>query len=178
MVSAMPSNWAKEYTMLKLFRIFVSALATVWLAGCAVTPEQCDPRNADAGFATKFGCSTQGVYAQRVEAKEQVLLDEQKTNLMFREVQAALEQERSAVSQKLANQQNQHDALNRSLKPLLDEIRSKAGGNQRIQAEIAAVERELGNVNQQGNRTELQKRQEIRRLQNAVNKLQTELDAI
>jgi chromosome segregation ATPase len=115
---------------------------------------------------------------QRVEAKERVLLNEQKTNQMFREVQAALEQEQREVGQKLANQQNRHDALNRSLKPLLDEIKSKAGNNQRIRAEIAAVEKELGNVNQQGNPSELQKRQEIRKLQNAVNKLRTELDAI
>jgi chromosome segregation ATPase len=165
--------------MPKPIRTFLPVLAVVWLAGCAVTPEQCDPRNADASFATKFGCSTQGVYDQRVEAKERLLLDEQKTNQMFREVHAAIEQERREVGQQLANQQKQHDALNRSLKPLLDEIKSKARGNQRIEAEIAAVEKELGNVNQQQeNRTELQKRQEIRKLQNAVKNLQSELDAI
>lgn len=164
--------------MPKPIRTFIPALAVVWLAGCAVTPEQCDPRNADAGFATKFSCSTQGVYDQRVEAKERLLLDEQKANQMFREVHAAIEQERREVGQKLVNQQNQHDALNRSLKTLLDEIKSKARGNQRIEAEIAAVEKELNNVNQQENRTELQKRQEIRKLQNAVNSLQSQLDAI
>jgi chromosome segregation ATPase len=164
--------------MPKPIRTFLPVLAVVWLAGCAVTPEQCDPRNADASFATKFGCSTQGVYDQRVEAKERLLLDEQKTNQLFREVNAAIEQERREVGQQLTNQQKQHDALNRSLKALLDEIKNKARGNQRIEAEIAAVEKELGNVNQQENRTELQKRQEIRKLQNAVKNLQSQLDAI
>ena len=165
--------------MPKPIRTFVTALAVVWLAGCAtVTPEQCDPRNADAGFATKFSCNTQGVYDQRVETKERVLLDEQKTNQLFREVHAALEQERREVGQQLANQQKQHDVLNRSLKALLDEIKSKARGKQRIEAEIAAVEKELGNVNQQENRTVLQKQQEIRKLQNAVKNLQSQLDAL
>jgi chromosome segregation ATPase len=161
-------------------RTFIPVLAVVWLAGCAtMTPEQCDPRNADASFATKFGCSTQGVYEQRVAAKERDLVHEQESNQRFREVLAAIEQERSGVGRQLANQQKQHEALNRSVKALLDEIKSKARGNQRIEADIAAVEKELSNVNQQQeNRTELQKRQEIRKLQNAVKTLQSQLDAL
>jgi chromosome segregation ATPase len=166
--------------MPKPIRTFIPVLAVVWLAGCAtMTPEQCDPRNADAGFATKFSCSTQGVYEQRVEAKERLLLDEQKTNQLFREVHTALEQERREVGQQRANQQNRHDALNRSMKALLDEIKNKARGDQRIEAEIAAVEKEMSNVNNgEENRAEMEKLQENRRLKNKLNNLEQQLFGI
>ena len=55
-------------------RSFVLLAGVAMLAGCAVSSQECDPRNADAGFATKFGCKTQGVYAQRVEEKEKLSL--------------------------------------------------------------------------------------------------------
>lgn len=126
---------------MKPFHALLLSLVASGLSGCAVTSEQCDPRNADAGFATKFGCNTQGVYAQRVDDKERLLLDEQKTNQLFREVYAAIEQEQLAVGAELDSQQAQYAALNRSLGALLAELKSKANGNQRIEAEIATLER-------------------------------------
>ena len=145
------------------------------LAGCAVTSQECDPRNADAGFATKFGCKTQGVYAQRVDEKEKVLLDEQKANQLFRDVYAAIEQERTAVGDDLKSQQTRYATLNKSLGALLTELKSKAKGNQKIEAEIAALEKDLQNINQQDNPAVLQKQVELQKLRNKVSSLESDL---
>jgi chromosome segregation ATPase len=149
--------------------------AAVALTGCAVTAEQCDPRNADAGFATKFGCNTQGVYAQRVDDKEKVLLDEQKTNQLFREVYASIEQEKSAVKGDLQSQQKQYAALNKSLNALLAELKNKAKGNQTIENEIAAIEKDMANMNLQDNPAVLEKQHKLQQLRSKVSSLESDL---
>jgi len=93
------------------------------LTACNVTQEQCDPRNADAGLGTKLGCSTRGVYAERVVQKERVLLDEQKANQLFRAVYASLEQEQRDVGKQRSQQQNRYAELSRSLAALLSEVK-------------------------------------------------------
>jgi len=146
------------------------------LLGCATTAEQCDPRNADAGFLNKLSCNSSGTYAQRVEQKEQVLLDEQRTNQLFREVYAALEQEQQAVGEQRAQTQSQQDALKRSLNALLSEIRSKTQGNQRLEAEIAAVEQEIERLSQpEENPSVIQRRHELQGLQDRVMSLEADL---
>ncbi|MCU1719264.1 hypothetical protein [Pseudomonas sp. 5P_3.1_Bac2] len=156
-------------------RMLALLTAAIALNGCAVTAEQCDPRNADAGFATKFGCKTQGVYSQRVEDKQKVLLDEQKTNQLFREVYASIEQEKAGVSADLKSQQQQYAKLNKSLNALLAELKNKAKGNKSIEAEIAAIEKDLNNLNQQDNPAVLQKQHELQQLRNKVSSLEGDL---
>ena len=156
-------------------RSFVLLAGVAMLAGCAVSSQECDPRNADAGFATKFGCKTQGVYAQRVEEKEKILLDEQKTNQLFRDVYAAIEQEKASVGKDLATQQAQYASLNKSLNALLGELKNKAKRNRRIEAEIAALENDLKNINQQENPAVLQKQVELQKLRSKVSSLESDL---
>jgi chromosome segregation ATPase len=158
-----------------LIRSLVLLGAATALAGCAVTAEQCDPRNADAGFATKFGCNTQGVYAQRVDDKEQVLLDEQKTNQLFREVYASIEQEKTAVKGDLQSQQKQYAALNKSLNALLAELKNKAKGNQKIENEIAAIEKDMANMNLQDSPAMLEKQHKLQQLRSKVSNLESDL---
>jgi chromosome segregation ATPase len=158
--------------VLRSFRLLAGIAS---LAGCAVNTQQCDPRNADAGFATKFGCNTQGVYTQRVDEKEKVLLDEQKTNQLFRDVYAAIEQEQASVGRDLNTQQAQYARLNQSLWALLTELKGRAKGNQRIEAEIASVENELNKLNQQDNPAVLQKQHELQKLRSKVTSLESDL---
>jgi chromosome segregation ATPase len=158
-----------------LLRSSILLVAIASLAGCAVTAQECDPRNVNAGFATKFGCNTQGVYAQRVDEKERVLLDEQKTNQLFRDVYAAIEQEKAMVGRDLNTQQTQYAKLNKALGALLNELKSRAKGNQRIEAEIASVENELNNLNQQDNPAVLQKQHELQKLRSKVTSLESDL---
>ena len=115
------------------------------------------------------------MYAQRVDEKEKVLLDEQKANQLFRDVYAAIEQERTAVGDDLKSQQTRYATLNKSLGALLTELKSKAKGNQKIEAEIAALEKDLQNINQQDNPAVLQKQVELQKLRNKVSSLESDL---
>jgi len=154
----------------------IPALAAVLALGaCAVTPEDCDPRNADAGFATKFGCNTQGGYALRVEQKQRILLDEQRTNQLFRDTYAALDQERAAVGSQLGRQRREYAALNRAMGALLAELRQKTRGNQRIQGEIDALEKELAGINRQDNAAVAQKQYELQKLRSRLASLESDL---
>jgi len=159
-------------------RCLIPALLLAALSGCAtMTAEQCDPRN-DAGFFGKMGCVSQGVYAQRVEGKEQILLDEQKTNQLFREVHAALAHERASVGEELADERQRYAALNAALTALLAELKSKTAGNQRIEAEIAAVERDMANLerqSQQESTSVLERRLELQKVTDRVTRLQADL---
>jgi len=163
--------------MLLSFRLLraLPLLSAVLLAGCAVTAQDCDPRNADMGFGTKLGCSTRGVYAERIEQKEKILLDEQQANKMFRAVYEALEQEKREVGQQRRTQQNRHAALNRAISALLAEVKDKAKGNQQIEAKIADLERDLATMRQQPNPSVLQKQHELQKLQEQVTALEGDL---
>ena len=46
------------------------SLCALLLAGCASTPEECDP-SQDQGFFGKIGCVVSGSYDERVEQREQ-----------------------------------------------------------------------------------------------------------
>jgi len=156
-------------------RYLLSVLGLLAVSGCTVTTEQCDPRNADAGLGTKLGCSTRGVYAERVAQKERVLLDEQKANQLFRAVYASLEQEQREVGQQRSQQQQRYAELSRSLTALLSEIKSKAAGNQQIQQQIAALERQIEDLKQQENPSVLQRRHELQQLQEQIATLEADL---
>jgi len=156
-------------------RLFILLILAFSLSSCATSQEQCDPRNANAGFLNKLSCTSHGTYAQRVEQKERILLDEQRTNQLFREVYAALEQEQQQVGQQRRQQQAQSAALKRSLNALLSEISSKTQGNQRMEAEIAEIEKEIERLSQEQNPSVMQRRHELQQLQQHITDLETDL---
>lgn len=94
---------------------------------------------------------------------------------MFRDVYAAIEQEKASVGKDLATQQAQYASLNKSLNALLGELKNKAKGNRRIEAEIAALENDLKNINQQENPAVLQKQVELQKLRSKVSSLESDL---
>lgn len=145
------------------------------LTGCTTTPADCDPRNADIGFIDKFNCTNQGVYAQRVEQKQRTLQQEQQANRLFRDSYRAIEQQQWAVSQDLATQQRQSAELNRSLNALLADLRRKAANNQKAKKEIAALEQQMKQVNQQPNASVMQKQVELQKLRTRLNELEGDL---
>ncbi|GAB3395719.1 hypothetical protein [Azotobacter armeniacus] len=151
---------------------FVAALS---LGACAVSPQECDPRNADAGFATKFGCNAHGGYAQRIEQKERILLDERRTNQLFRDTYAALDKERSEVGHELDRQRSEYAALNKAMDALLTELKQKTRGNQRLQGEIAALEKEMAGINRQDNAAVAQKQYELQKLRTRLAGLESDL---
>lgn len=162
--------------MHRFFRVLSLLSVTLPLGACAVSPQECDPRNADAGFATKFGCNTQGGYAQRIEQKEKILLDERKTNQLFRDTYAALDKERSEVGRELDRQRSDYAALNKAMNALLAELKQKTRGNQRLQGEIAALEKEMAGINRQDNNAAVaQKQYELQKLRTRLAGLEGDL---
>ncbi|NHN77077.1 hypothetical protein HA520_07190 [Azotobacter chroococcum] len=159
------------------FSRLLSLLAfTLPLGACAVSPQECDPRNADAGFATKFGCNVHGGYAQRIEQKEKILLDERRTNQLFRDTYAALDKERSEVGRELDRQRSEYAALNKAMNALLAELKQKGRNNQRLQNEIAALEKDMASINRQNDNTAVaQKQYELQKLRTRLAGLESDL---
>lgn len=150
-------------------------LLALSVGACSVTPAECDPRNADIGFITKFNCSSQGVYDQRVEQKQRTLQQEQQANQLFRDTYRAIEQQQWAVSQDLATQQRQSAELNRSLNALLADLKRRAANNQKAQKEIAGLEQQMKNVNQQQNASVMQKQVQLQQLRTRLSELEGDL---
>lgn len=162
--------------MHRFSRVLSLLAVTLPLGACAVSPQECDPRNADAGFATKFGCNTQGGYALRIEQKEKILLDERKTNQLFRDTYAALDKERSEVGRELDRQRSDYAALNKAMNALLAELKQKTRGNQRLQGEIAALEKDMAGINRQDNNAAVaQKQYELQKLRTRLAGLEGDL---
>jgi septation ring formation regulator EzrA len=153
----------------------ITILICLALSACAVTTEQCDPRNVDASLANKFNCNSQGVYAQRVQEKEKILLNEQQANAMFREVYEAIEEQQSQVGKELSAQQNAYGNLSQALTALLEEIKRKSAGNQKLKDEIDAIEKDLVNIDQQEDPSVLQQQLELQQLRNRVAQLESDL---
>jgi len=161
--------------MFRYVLMSLSLLSVFTLGGCTMTAEQCDPRNTNSGLGTKLGCSTRGVYAERVAQKERLLLDEQKANQLFRTIYASLEQEQREVELERSGQQRQYAALSQSLNALLTEIKGKAAGNRQIEQQIAALEQQIADLKQQENPSVLQRRHELQKLQEQVAALEADL---
>ncbi|ASL28480.1 ATP-binding protein [Azotobacter chroococcum] len=161
--------------MHRFFRVFSLLATSLSLGACAVSPQECDPRHADAGFATKFGCNVHGGYAQRIEQKEKILLDERKTNQLFRDTYAALDKERSEVGRELDRQRSEYAALNKAMDALLSELKQKTRGNQRLQGEIAALEKDMAGINRQDNVAVAQKQYELQKLRTRLASLEGDL---
>jgi chromosome segregation ATPase len=161
--------------MKKIMKLSLTIVFSLALSACAVTAEQCDPHNVDASLANKFNCTSQGVYAQRVEDKEKILLDEQKANQMFRDVYTAIEAEQALVGQELSDQQKTLDDLNAALTALLAEIKGRTPEDHQIQEQIRSLEKELANFNAQPNAAIMQRQHELQTLRAKVLELESDL---
>lgn len=160
-----------------------SAIIILLLAGCASTPQDCDPAQRDANVLRKAGCVYGGHYQQRVQDKQAILLDEQKANQLFRDAFAALQQESQQVAQDIASQQASVTRMSASVNALLVEIKSRASGNQQIEQQIRTVESQLAGLQQDIESAkargealpQLQQRQQMAELQLSVQDLQAAL---
>lgn len=147
-------------------------VALLTLGGCAVNPADCDPTNRDASIIAKTRCTTSGAYQVRVDEKQKILLDEQRMNVLFRDVYNAVEKEKGEVRSELQNKRSDYSALKRSLNALLGELKTKAKGNQQIEGEIAALEKDLANIQTQDSPVVVQKQAQLDELRNRVVELE------
>lgn len=155
--------------------LFIAPLAVV-LAACTTTPQECDP-NVELSIFNKAGCKLSGSYDKRIEQKEKILLDEQATNRQFREIYANIKAQQEASSKSVAAKQAQQKRLNQSLQALTANLKKKAAGKSKLQADIADVEKQLKNVNNSSS-SELEKQAELERLKKKLSTLQSALGLI
>lgn len=163
---------------MKVARKPINALlcvALIALGGCAVTAQDCDPSNRDASLIRKAACDSSGTYSGRVVELEKVVLDEQKMNVMFRDVYNAVEKEKGEVSKELKGKRTEYSALTNSLNALLGELKTKAKGNQAIEKEIADLTKELEDIKNQDSPAVMQKQVELDQLKSKVVDLEQQL---
>ena len=147
-------------------------IALMVLHGCTVNPADCDPTNREASIVAKARCNYSGAYDERVQSKQKILLDEQKTNKLFRDVYAAVEKEKLEVGGELRNNRAEYSALTKSLNALLDELQQKDQDNSQVQAEVAALRKDLANIVNQDDPAVMKKQVELDQLKNKVMELQ------
>jgi chromosome segregation ATPase len=174
MNSVLPLRW--DDAKMKLFMIAVGSL---FLAGCATTPADCNMHDRNASLLNKLSCETSGAYSQQIREREQELIRNRELNKQFRQVYDDIVVQRDAMSGSLAAQRQSQSALNASLGALLGQL--KSGGNQKaeVQQQIAALERQLKQVASASTGTTSasipQRQQTLKALQQQVDRLQRSL---
>lgn len=149
--------------------------AALLLGGCAVTMADCDPSRRDVGFGTKLGCQVHGVSDQRIQRLEFDLAEQKRLNANFRAVYEAVEKEKKEVRGELGRKRTEYGKLERAMNRLLDDLQQKAGGNQRLQAEIASLRGQLETVKSGDGQAVVAKQVQLDQLKGRVQQLEQEL---
>ncbi|EHK60306.1 lipoprotein [Halomonas sp. GFAJ-1] len=153
------------------------ASSVVLLAGCATTPEQCDPYNRDASLVAKLSCDTSGAYRAQVEQREQQVRLDQEENALFHQVYSDIRAQQQATREDLSVQQEKQQALNSSLQTLLTRLQARSGEELGLQHRLNAIEQQL-NANQEPARDEAEieaRRARLAELEQQVSRLQQSL---
>lgn len=152
---------------------------TLVLAGCAVTPEQCNVSNANASLIAKMNCDYSGGYSSQVRQRELELQDAQAENALFHQVYQDILAQQSATRLGLEQQQRQQADLDLSLGKLLQQLKGKHGDKQQVQQQINKLEADFEAARAEPKSedpAELAARQnELKALQQQVSRLQLSL---
>ncbi len=111
-------------------------LASMLLAGCATSPQDCDLHAQDPSFITKLSCATSGGYRQNIDAQEQQVLQSQREEKIAKQDLANTQSREQASSQKLANEQQQLTTLRTDLDKTLNRLQSSKVKSKQSQQEI------------------------------------------
>lgn len=115
-------------------------LASLLLAGCATSPEDCDLHAQDPGFITKLSCVTSGGYRQKVDDQERQVRQSQRDNNIARQDLADTQTREQASAQKLADEKARLTAAQSDLAQTLKKLRSGKANNQQRQQEIKQLQ--------------------------------------
>lgn len=128
---------------MSIVRLFLP-MTLLALAGCAsLPPGACDPSNRDVSLVHKMRCDAGGGYRQVVDQKEAGLIAAQEENRLFKESLDALETQRASFGKSVREQQQARDRVVASTRALLDQVRGKAGDNQRLKTQLTLAENDL-----------------------------------
>lgn len=113
------------------------------LAGCATTPEACDPYNRDVSLLAKLSCDASGGYRARIDAGEQQVQLDQEENELFRKIQRQIDEQQRATRNKLRLTNQQQYELERDIEQLLARLQHRSQEQLGLQHQLNELEDEL-----------------------------------
>lgn len=113
------------------------------LDGCAVTPEDCEPSNRDASFATKLSCDIGGGYRAHIDADEQQVKLDQEENALFREIHQQISEQQRATRNELRVTNQQDYELTRNIEALVARLQQRSQKPLGLQHQINDLEQQL-----------------------------------
>ena len=112
------------------------ASATLLLAGCATSPQDCDLHAQDPSFLTKLSCTTSGSYRQQIDAQERQIQQSTKENNLAKQDVVDTQLQVQESSQKLADEKARLTAAKSDLAQTLKKAQSGKSNLQQRQQEI------------------------------------------
>ena len=145
----------------------------LFLAGCTMTAEQCDP-SSDPGFFNKIGCTVSGSYAERVDTKEQDLKALETENERLRALHASINSEIVLVEGSMAQRQAQLNQIEGQLSDLRSSLASKNQLSQELENKLSQIESQVSTMqNTQASASILEKQAQLEKLQTEYEELLT-----
>ncbi|OVZ90178.1 hypothetical protein [Yersinia alsatica] len=123
-------------------------LASLLLAGCTTSSQDCDLHAQDPSFITKLSCTTSGGYRQKVDEQEHQVLQSQRDNKIAQQDLTETQRREQASSQKLADEQARLTTAQSDLAQTLKKLQSSKVNNKQRQQEIKQLQ-ELQRQSQQ-----------------------------
>lgn len=156
--------------------ISLAIISSLALIGCTTTnTEMCDPTNKNLGILDKMSCNFSGHYQERIDQKEQILINEQETNKQFKALYAEIEKQKNSSAMSVAEKKAALNKLEKNLTKLTDELKAKAANRDDLQQQIQDIDTQLDKV-KNSSASEVQKQVELDSLNEKLKKLQKALN--
>lgn len=154
----------------------MAIISSLVLVGCTTTnTEICDPANKNLGILDKISCNFSGHYQERVDQKEQILINEQETNKQFKALYAEIDKQKNSSEMNVKEKKIALTKLEKSLTKLTDELKAKAANRNDLQQQIQDIDTQLDKV-KNSSASEVEKQVELDSLNEKLKKLQKALN--
>jgi len=128
------------------------ATTIIWLGGCAVTPEDCDP--SSGGFIKGVTCKASGSYDQRIKQREAELSDLQKQKNVLGTTSDELKTEYTSKSLLVVEEQKEVHQLGIQITTFQDRLDSATNMSKREQGQQQDLLAQLANLQAKAKRLE------------------------
>lgn len=146
------------------------------LAGCASTPEECDP-SKDVGYFNKIGCTVSGAYAERIEQKEQQLADLRAETARINALTRELEAQRGSMVADYDAMQKLLAQSEAELSQVRQSLQSKKALSQNLEQQIADTQTQITKMRESApNQLLLEREAERQQLEKMMQELADQLE--
>jgi chromosome segregation ATPase len=156
----------------KLKILLAAALGSI--AGCAATPETCDPDRG--GFLQSTGCLATGSYEQRERTLNSELEREREINRAFRKLQVSIDWEKRQAEARLASTQSEYEALDQAWQALRRQLDERGRRNQILAKQVRDMDTNIAKMKRPSNPPQ-EKEKQLNDLRRQATLLQQELEA-